>query len=129
MHRQSRAARPTDHAPAPRGPASARAKVHVALRDPFRLERRREGREAADGLVCASYEAPGRCGITHLRLVDRSASGLGATTRTELEPGTVVTICPEGATTPYVRAVAVRCEPAGECGYRVGLRYCGRAAA
>lgn len=106
-----------------------RAPIHVAQRDPFKLERRRELREDADGLLCASYSGPGRAGITHLKIVDRSAGGLGAYSKTALEPGMVVTVCPEGSTLAWMKAAAVRCEPAGDEGYRVGLRYLGAAAA
>lgn len=121
-----RLARPTRNG---RDRAGGPAPIHIAERDPFKLERRRERRDAAEGLLCASYSGPGRAGITHLRLVDRSAGGLGAYTRTALKPGMVVTVCPEGSTLAWMKATAVRCEPAGEEGYRVGLRYVGAAAA
>lgn len=106
--------------------------IHVTARDPFKLERRRETRHEAEGCLCASYgSAPGepkRFGITHLTLIDRSPSGLGATTRTPIAPGAPVTICPEGSTIPWLAAIAVRCEP-HEDGYRIGLKYTGAAAA
>jgi len=109
--------------------ASRRAGAHIAARDPFKLERRREERYDADGTLCASYSnGAGRFGITHLQLIDRSPGGLGATTLVRIEPGELVSICPEGSTIPWVRARAVRCEERdGE--FVVGLKYCGGAAA
>jgi hypothetical protein len=103
--------------------------AHIAARDPFKLERRREERYAAEGMVSASYSnGVDRFGITHLELVDRSPRGLAARTRVRIEPGEIVTICPEGSTIPWVSAKAVRCEESdGE--FVVGLNYCGNAAA
>jgi hypothetical protein len=95
----------------------------------YKLERRCEKRHEADGTLCASYSnGSNRFGITYLELVDRSPHGLGAISRTRIEPGETVTICPEGSTIPWVSATAVRCvERDGE--YLVGLKYCGRAEA
>jgi len=99
------------------------------LLDPFRMERRRERREAAWGVLCASYtNGVDKMGITHLELLDRSSGGLGARTRTRIEPGANVTICPEGSTVPWLAARAVRCEALRD-GFRVGLKYIGPAAA
>ncbi len=100
-----------------------------ALRDAYKLERRREERHSAEGMVSASYSnGVDRFGITHLELVDRSPGGLGARTRARIEPGEIVTICPKGSTIPWVSARAVRCVESGE-GFVVGLKYAGRAAA
>jgi hypothetical protein len=101
----------------------------TALNDPYKLERRREEREEAQGSLVASYSnGVDRFGITHLELVDRSSHGLGAVTQSRIEPGEIVTICPEGSTIPWVSARAVRCvERDGE--YLVGMRYCGAATA
>ena len=100
-----------------------------ALIDPYKLERRCEKRLGAAGTLSASYSnGRDRFGITHLELVDRSARGLGVRTRVRIEPGGMVTICPEESTIPWVSARAVRCvESDGE--FVVGLKYCASAAA
>jgi len=99
------------------------------LLDPFRMERRTDRREPAWGTLSASYaNGAEHLGITHLELVDRSRTGLGARTRTRIQPGATVTICPEGSSVPWLAARAVRCEQLAD-GYRVGLRYIGPAAA
>lgn len=95
---------------------------------PLRMERRREDREPSVGIVSATYSGPGRFGITHLEIVDRSAGGLGARTRTQIEPGMTVTICPEGSTIPWLSGRATRCTPEGD-GYRIGLVFDRRRAA
>lgn len=103
-------------------------------RDPFKLERRREARESAKGVLCASYSAPAtadrpaRFGITQITLQDRSSSGLGAIAAVELEPGMTVTICPEGSTVAWLSAQVARCERIND-GYRIGLKYSTLAAA
>lgn len=94
----------------------------------LRIERRREDREPAAGAVPATYSGNGRYGITHLELVDRSPAGIGARTRTRIEPGMIVTICPEGSRVPWLLARATRCTPEGE-GFRVGLAFDHRRAA
>ena len=100
-----------------------------ALIDPYKLDRRCEKRHGAEGALSASYSnGRDRFGITHLELVDRSARGLGVRTCVRIEPGEVVTICPEGSRIPWVSAKAVRCvESDGE--FVVGLKYCASAAA
>ncbi len=108
---------------------SRRAGAHIAARDPFKLERRREDRHEAKGELSASYSnGRDRFGITNLELLDRSAQGLGVRTRVRIEPGEMVTICPEGSTIPWVSAKAVRCVE-GEGEFVVGLKYCAGAAA
>ena len=103
--------------------------AHIACRDPFKLERRRENRHDAEGSLRASYSTdPGHFRIASLELVDRSPRGLGVTTSARIEPGTMVTICPEGSSIPWLSALAVRCEPRGEA-FRIGLRYSGPVAA
>ena len=100
-----------------------------ALNDPYKLERRCEKRHGAEGALSASYSnGRDRFGITRLELVDRSARGLGVRTRVRIEPGEMVTICPEGSTIPWVSARAVRCVE-GEGEFVVGLQYCAGAAA
>src|SRR6185436_19487029 len=97
-------------------------------KDPFTFERRRETRHEAKGSLHASYTCGGRFGITHLDLLDRSPSGMGATSRTMIECGATVMICPEGSTIPWLRAQVVRCEEVdGE--YVVGMKYTGAAKA
>ncbi|HMN40610.1 MAG TPA: PilZ domain-containing protein [Phycisphaerales bacterium] len=109
--------------------SQAATSAHIASRDPFKLERRREDRHEAEGSLRASYSAgPGHFGITNLDLVDRSPGGMAVETTTRINPGTIVTICPEGSTVPWLSALAVRCEPRGEV-FRIGLRSCGPAAA
>jgi hypothetical protein len=100
-----------------------------ALKDPYKLERRRQERHGAEGMLTASYsDGANRFGITHLELVDRSPGGLAARTRVRIEPGEMVTICPEGSTIPWVSARAVRCVENGGV-FVVGMRYCGGATA
>lgn len=98
-------------------------------RDTLKLERRASEREPATGAISATYtNGTDRYGLTHLQVVDRSDGGIGALTRSALEPGMRITICPEGSRTPWLGAVCVRCEPAGEL-FRVGLAYTPRRAA
>jgi hypothetical protein len=94
----------------------------------LRIERRGEMREAATGALSATYSGEGRHGITHLELVDRSPSGLGAVTRTHIEPGMIVTICPEGSRIPWLSARVARCTAEGDM-YRLGLAFDRRTAA
>ena len=94
----------------------------------LRIERRTQVRESAFGTLAATYSGEGRHGITHLQLVDRSASGLGAITRTQIDPGMIVTICPEGSTIPWLSGRVTRCTPDGES-YRIGLVFDRRSAA
>jgi hypothetical protein len=97
-------------------------------KDTYRLERRRETRHEAAGSLRASYSSDGRFGITHLDLIDRSPSGLGASSRARIERGATVMICPEGSTIPWLSARVVRCEERdGE--FVVGMRYTGAATA
>lgn len=107
---------------------SVRSTARMPERLPLRLERRREDREPASGTVAATYQGFGRHGITHLEMLDRSSSGIGARTRTAIEPGMIVTICPEGSNVPWLSARATRCTPEGD-GYRVGLAFDRRRAA
>lgn len=101
-----------------------------AARDPYKLERRGEVREAHEGRLIASYtDGATRSGITHLELVDRSAGGMGARSRVRIEPGMIVTICPEGSTVPWVSARAARCEREEGGWWRVGLEMAGMRAA
>ena len=96
---------------------------------PMRLERRREAREAATGTVAATYSnGADRFGLTHLELVDCSRRGLGAISRTRIEPGMIVTMCPEGSSVPWRAARAVRCERIGE-EFLIGLSMSALAAA
>lgn len=94
----------------------------------LRIDRRREVRSEAAARLPATYSDGERHGITHLEVVDQSASGLGALTRSPIEPGMVVTICPEGSAVPWVTGRAVRCAREGEM-WRVGLVFDRRAAA
>lgn len=101
---------------------------HASSHDSFKLDRRRETRHEAEGSVRASYTCDGRFGITHLDLIDRSPSGLGVTSRTKIDRGATVMICPEGSTIPWLSARVVRCEELdGE--YVVGMKYTGPATA
>lgn len=95
----------------------------------FKMERRVETREGAVGRLPAAYtDGAGRCGITHLEVLDRSPSGMGVLTRTGIEPGMVVTISPDGRSAPWLKTIAVRCvERDGR--FRVGLRFSRMAAA
>jgi hypothetical protein len=105
------------------------AGAHIASRDPFKLERRREDRHEAEGSLHASYSTgPDHFGITNLELVDRSSHGLGALTNSPIDPGTTVTICPEGSSVPWLSARAVRCIKQGDR-FCIGLCYSGPAAA
>jgi len=86
----------------------------------FKFERRRENREVADGSLAATYAGDGRAGITRLELIDRSAGGMGVRSRVRIEPGMMVTICPEGSTIPWLAEGAE---------YRVGIAFSARRAA
>ncbi len=108
---------------------SAAAGARIVTRDPFKLERRREERHAAEGTLSASYSnGVDRFGITHLELVDRSPGGLCVKSHVRIEPGETITICPEGSTIPWVSARAVRCTE-NDGAFLVGMRYCGGATA
>lgn len=110
---------------------SARPTRRAAARGtpgPLRIERRAEGREPAFGTLAATYSGGGRHGITHLELVDRSPSGLGALARAPIDPGMIVTIRPEGSSCPWLSGRVTRCTPEGE-GYRIGLAFSRRSAA
>jgi len=101
-------------------------------RGALKLERRSSEREASTGSISATYtNGKDRYGLTHLQVVDRSDGGIGALTRSAIEPGMRVTICPEGSRTPWLGALCVRCEPAGgkDDLYRIGLAYTPRRAA
>jgi hypothetical protein len=98
----------------------------------LKLERRASEREPSTGSISATYtNGRDRYGLTHLQVVDRSEGGIGVLTRSELEPGMRITICPEGSRIPWLSALCVRCEPAGgkDDLYRVGLAYTPRRAA
>lgn len=114
------------------GPSAVRVRpvsVKVSERGTLKLERRGSEREPAARTMAATYtNGRDRFGLTHLELFDRSESGVGAMTRSPLEPGMHVTICPEGSNIPWAGAVCIRCEPAGEM-YRVGLAFTRRRAA
>ena len=98
-------------------------------RDTLKLERRAAEREPSTGSLSATYtNGRDRYGLTHLQVVDRSEGGIGALTRSALEPGMRITICPSGSTIPWLGALCVRCEPVGEL-FRVGLAYTPRRAA
>lgn len=97
-------------------------------RPSLRIERRAEVRESAFGTLAATYSGEGRHGITHLELIDRSSSGIGAMTRTRIDPGMIVTICPEGSTIPWLSGRVTRCTPEDE-GFRIGMVFTRRAAA
>ena len=98
-------------------------------RDTLKLERRGNEREAAQGTLTATYtNGADRYGLTYLDVVDRSEGGIGALTRSPIEPGMHVTICPKGSGVPWLGTLCVRCEPAGDI-YRVGLAYTRRRAA
>jgi hypothetical protein len=94
-------------------------------RDVFRLDRRREAREAVDArrapapIPAAYSDHDGRMGITHVTVIDRSELGLGVRAATRIEPGMSVTI--GGSAGEWLRATAVRCTP-DTGGFRVGLR-------
>lgn len=104
--------------------SSSRGSSHDALK----LDRRRETRHEAEGSFRASYTCDGRFGITHLDLIDRSPSGLGVASRTKIDRGATVMICPEGSTIPWLSARVVRCDEVdGE--YVVGMKYTGPATA
>ncbi len=101
-------------------------------RDTLKLERRASDREASDGTLTATYtNGRDRYGLTQLQVVDRSEGGIGAITRSALEPGMQVTVCPNGSGVPWLGTVCVRCEPADAEGgqYRVGLAFNRRRAA
>jgi hypothetical protein len=101
-------------------------------RGALKLERRSSEREASTGSISATYtNGKDRYGLTHLQVVDRSDGGIGALTRSAIEPGMRVTMCPEGSRTPWMGALCVRCEPAGNNGelFRIGLAYTPRRAA
>ena len=97
--------------------------------NPLRLERRREEREPATGRLAASYSNGRRCGITQLEIVDRSPSGMGALSRSEIEEGMTVTICPEGSTIPWMSGRAARSVKQRDGMWRVGLVFQRRMAA
>ena len=117
--------------------AASTIKVRSVAKKPngrgtLKLERRACEREPVTGSLSATYtNGTDRYGLTHLQLIDRSERGLGAYTRSAIEPGMQVTICPDGSRTPWMGAVCVRCEPAkGQPEvYRIGLAYTPRRAA
>lgn len=112
---------------------------------PLRFERRREHRELVepqrDGsrpVLSGTYtDGESRFGILHMEVVDQSRCGLGVRSRTRVEPGMRVTICPMGSSIPWLNAVAVRCEDEavaeGDAGggvmHRIGLSLSPRIAA
>ena len=92
------------------------------------IDRRREVRQNIEGAegarrVSATYSDGGnRFGVTNLELVDQSRSGLGVRTKTLIEPGMRVMICPPGSKIAWLSAKAVRCTPdADGTHFRVGL--------
>lgn len=121
--------------------------VHVATRAPLRpsvstqvlrLERRRIARQRVEinaamppTLLSAIYsDHATRFGIAALEVVDHSRAGLGVRTRTKLDPGMRIMICPPGSKIPWLTATAVRCEPDEQAGnFRVGLSVSTRTAA
>lgn len=95
----------------------------------LRIERRCAEREPAKGTLAATYsDGGGRFGLTHLTLIDRSLTGLGAVTRTQVEPGMSVMLCTEGSRIPWLPATVARCERQGD-EYRIGLSLSPLAAA
>lgn len=114
----------------PKSPVKVRPVTKKASgRNALKLERRASEREAATGSISATYtNGKDRYGLTHLQVVDRSEGGIGALTRSAIEPGMRVTMCPNGSRIPWLGALCVRCEPVGEL-FRVGLAYTPRRAA
>jgi hypothetical protein len=101
-------------------------------RDTLKLERRSSEREAAAGTMTATYtNGTDRYGLTHLDIVDRSEGGIGALTRSPIEPGMLVTLCPKGSGVPWLGTMCVRCEPAKNERelFHIGLAYTRRRAA
>jgi hypothetical protein len=99
------------------------APMHIGgpTSNPYKFERRQEPRVEADGAILASYRSPGRFGITTLTVVDRSATGVGATSDVEVEPGMRVMLAGDTGSTAWLPGVVVRCE-AIKGRYRVGIR-------
>ena len=95
----------------------------------LKLERRSMDRWPAHGSATATCLGGDRFGQMHrLQLADCSDDGLGATSDTVLEPGTMVSV---GFQTPGSlsrQAVVLRCRPCGN-GYRIGLQFAMKQAA
>lgn len=97
---------------------------------PYKIERRFGEREAASGKLVATFSNNrDRFGITHLDLIDRSEFGVGVRSRTPIDPGMIVTLCPEGSAIPWQMTEAARCVQTGRHSFRIGLRYLHREAA
>lgn len=81
-----------------------------------------EGPEASRR-ISGTYSDDGtRFGVTSFELVDQSRSGLGVRTKTQIDPGMRVMICPPGSKIPWMRTKAVRCTPEADgVHFRVGL--------
>lgn len=91
-------------------------------------DRRRELRLPIEGpeasrRISGTYSDDGtRFGVTSFELLDQSRSGLGVRTKTQIDPGMRVMICPPGSKIPWMRTKAVRCTPEADGIYfRVGL--------
>lgn len=127
---------PRDLKPAGKGKAGRDRRPPA---NPLRFERRREARETVepkrDGslptLTGTYSDGQDRFGILHMELLDQSRCGLGVRSRTRVEPGMRVTICPAGSSVPWLTAVAVRCEPepGDDSRHRIGLSLSPRFAA
>lgn len=92
-------------------------------------ERRRFPRRSADASLTATYtDWQGRVGVTHIKVVDSSLTGLGIESPVALTPGMTVSLCDGSAPIATRSGVVVRCQRDGDS-HRVGLAFQRRAAA
>ncbi|MBL8991649.1 MAG: PilZ domain-containing protein [Phycisphaerae bacterium] len=102
------------------------AKMRLAVDS---AERRRFARRPADASLTATYtDWQGRIGVTHIKVVDSSLTGLGVESPVELTPGMTVSLCDGAAPVATRSGVVVRCRRERD-GFRVGLAFHRRAAA
>ena len=96
---------------------------------PLTFDRRQSDRWSIEGAATAIRLAGAEFGIIHeLRSLDYSHGGMGATSDTVIEPGTVVSVGFQRPGLIAQRGVVLRCLPCGD-GYRLAIRFEGRLAA
>jgi hypothetical protein len=113
----------------PQSPRAANLGDAQSLPEPLSFERRIAPRRPAESAVTAYFTAERhRFGIARLELIDTSPSGLGGRTRTHLETGARVMVCPPGVPAGWKSGLVVRStERDGWC--HVGVRFEQRLAA
>lgn len=95
----------------------------------LRFERRMTDRWAMEAAATAFELGGADFGRMHeLKIIDASDAGVGAISRTVLEPGAVVSLGFAAPGRIARRGVVLRCEPCGE-GYRIAIEFEARMAA